>query len=426
MKILMVSNTLPEYHKIWGGAEMEAKRVGDMMKELGHDVYYFCRNSDTGAETPDNVFTTKTLEDSIYGKIPYIFDQMKFFGIQNDFIASESLNKVIDEVKPDLVHLHNFLGLSFRMVEEPLRRNIPVVSSAYDYRYVCVRETLYDEHEGLICRDSKNKDCMECLGLKKFLRARKLLLEARKRSYAQLFSKINKIVVLSKNSMEMMKDAGFDEDKLEVINLSFDFSKIKVAEQAIEPGLLLFVGWLQPRKGIWQVLQALKLINKHITTTKLVVFGEADNPAYKAKIEEEIKNSKLESQVELKGRRPNEEVKEYMQKANVVVIAEQWPNMSPLTMVEAMAYKRPVVAGDVGGISEFIEDGKTGLLVKFDDHQDYAEKILTLIRDTQLARRIGESASQAIRLKCDAKLIGGRYQALYEKVLHKISDENPI
>jgi glycosyltransferase involved in cell wall biosynthesis len=98
----------------------------------------------------------------------------------------------------------------------------------------------------------------------------------------------------------------------------------------------------------------------------------------------------------------------------VVVIPEQYENMSPLLMIEAMSMSKPVVISRAGGIPEFIEDGVSGWLANPLDPGDFADKIIRVFRDPDHAKAMGENARQRILTKCDDGSIWDKTRRMYE------------
>ena len=415
MKILMVSAFIPGYHKIWGGAEMETLRVWDMVKASGEEAFMFCMDVETDKETPPDMFTTKTMKDSFYAAVPIIYSQLYQFGILQDFISAGNFRKVLDEMKPDIVHFHNFLPLSMNLVDEAAKRKIPSLLSIYDYKYICMKETLFKDREGIQCENYNGDDCVKCLGIP-LAPLRYPMMNRRKTLFRKALEKIDRIVCLSQNSKEVMMKAGYSGEKIEVIRASIDISGIKNDNTPVEKGLVLFVGWVQPRKGINIITKAFEKVAAEIPDAKLVVFGDGEQ-AYREKIEKEVESAGIADRVDFRGKRPHEEVKDYMKRANVIVIAEQWPNMSPITMVEALAGGKAVVAGKIGGIPEFIEDGKTGFLVEYNNPDAYAEKIIRLIKDPGLTESLGKAGSKSVGAFFDRDQIREEYLKLYRSLL---------
>ena len=96
---------------------------------------------------------------------------------------------------------------------------------------------------------------------------------------------------------------------------------------------------------------------------------------------------------------PNEELAIQYQQADVFVlpaIRDQKGDTEGLgvVMIEALTFKTPVVASDVGGISDVIIDGKTGLLVPEKDPEQLAKAINRILSDNALAKRLGEAGCE--------------------------------
>ena len=287
---------------------------------------------------------------------------------------------------------------------------------------MCIRETLYREFENKPCESYGKGDCLECLGLHRFCGPRRFLLKQRQRLFEKVLPKIDAITVLSENSRQIMIKSGFDGDRIQVIPLAFDFSETEGVPYHLEEGLVLFVGWIQPRKGIHVVIDAFEKLSPKVKNARLVIFGGASDAAFERKMKEKVSESGLADRVNFMGRKPYEQVREMMQKANVLVIAEQWPNMSPLTLIEGMAYRRGIVAGAIGGIPGFIDDGHTGFLVDHDDPAEYSEAMEKLLTRQDLAREIGQAAAVSIREKVGAKISIGAYLKLYRQLVQKRKD----
>jgi glycosyltransferase involved in cell wall biosynthesis len=108
------------------------------------------------------------------------------------------------------------------------------------------------------------------------------------------------------------------------------------------------------------------------------------------------------------GRRDRAEIKRLIAEAAVVVVPEQWENMSPLLVMEAMLAGTPVVASRIGGIPEFIRDGIEGLLAAPDNPAEFAGKIVSLLRDEKAAAAFGGRAVTRARELLDPEALSDR------------------
>jgi glycosyltransferase involved in cell wall biosynthesis len=88
----------------------------------------------------------------------------------------------------------------------------------------------------------------------------------------------------------------------------------------------------------------------------------------------------------------------------------------PMSILEAMAHGLPVVAPDVGGIGEIIDDGVNGFLVAGRTPEAFAGPIRQL-RDTDLRQRIGEAAREKIHQSFSAQSMAAQYYQLYQELV---------
>lgn len=415
MKILMVSAFLPQYHNTWGGAERETCKIAGLLKAMGEEVSFFCSSPH---------IKNKPAESGVYfapenrpapALLKPLSREYSYYSLAGNPSALKSFSSLISQLKPHVIHFHNFMPLPAGLIIEAKKQGIPAVLTIYDYRYLCVKETLYNDFHNCICKDISGDSCIDCVGFKRFKTVRKALFKHRRNFFTKILNTADHITVLSNSSAEIMRNADIPDDKISIIPPSFDF---KESDESIptEQGLVLFVGWIQPRKGISVVLEAFKIVLEKVPDAKLLVFGGSDDPTYLNKIQDTVLEEPLKGRVTLMGKRPYDEVREYMKKAAAVVIAEQWPNMSPLTLIEAMAYKRPVTASNIGGIPEFIQHGESGFLSKHDDPKDFAKYLLEILQNPQKAQQMGENAGQSIRRLLNIDNISKKYHDIYIKL----------
>jgi glycosyltransferase involved in cell wall biosynthesis len=99
-----------------------------------------------------------------------------------------------------------------------------------------------------------------------------------------------------------------------------------------------------------------------------------------------------------------------------VVVYPSRAETSPLAIVEALATERPVVATDVGGVSELLDDGRNGLVVKPGDAADFARAVRRLIDSSELARRLAQAGFAEVRERNDLDHVVDAWLAFYEEL----------
>lgn len=162
------------------------------------------------------------------------------------------------------------------------------------------------------------------------------------------------------------------------------------------PGKILFVGRLIPRKGVDVLLDALAHMrdapHPHLPDPHLTVVG--DGPQRPA-LEKQAAALGLGQRVRFAGRVSDEELQRHYQTCALFVLpavvdASGDTEMLGMVLLEAMRYRKPVLASNVGGIPDIVEDGVSGLLVPQRDPAALARALACLLGDEQLARRLGD------------------------------------
>jgi glycosyltransferase involved in cell wall biosynthesis len=188
------------------------------------------------------------------------------------------------------------------------------------------------------------------------------------------------------------------------------------AEWPAEPGLILSVGRLIARKGHAYLIEAMPLLAAagH-PEARLVIVGEGHE---RPRLEALIRGRSLSQQVTLTGRVSDEVLQRYYKACQVFVlpsIVDDTGDTEMLGMVslEAMRYRKPVVATSVGGVADIVQDGATGLLVEQRDPAALAATIGRLLTDPLLADRLGEDGYQFARDHFGWPAVLGQTLALY-------------
>lgn len=173
------------------------------------------------------------------------------------------------------------------------------------------------------------------------------------------------------------------------------------ARQAIglgEQPVLLFVGRIQPLKGVDLAVEALALAENRQAV--LVIVGGpsgVEGEATLRKLRDRIDELGVVDRVRFVSPRPHHLLSTYYRAADVCLVPSRSESFG-LVALEASACGTPVIASDVGGLRNNVLDGVTGLLAPDRDPESFAKHIDTVLADPLLALRMGEAASQRARL----------------------------
>jgi glycosyltransferase involved in cell wall biosynthesis len=171
------------------------------------------------------------------------------------------------------------------------------------------------------------------------------------------------------------------------------------------------VARLDEVKGHTFLFEALSLLKAEFPTLQCLVVG--DGPL-RWRLEKEAKTRDLESLVRFLGFR--QDMDDIYRRMDVLVLPSLTEGL-PMTLLEAMAFEKPVVASSVGGIPEVVQNGRTGFLVPPKDAQMLARVLRRLILDPDLRRRMGTEGRRRVENAFSFEKEMTAYETLYGSVL---------
>lgn len=216
-----------------------------------------------------------------------------------------------------------------------------------------------------------------------------------------ILQRADRVVAVSKFLKEEVKRLGVPEEHIEVV-----YGGVAVSEdrEPFEPAgrVVTFIGGLVPQKGVDVLLEAFKAVKTEDAT--LVIVGDG------------LERGRLEAMaagnIQFLGRRKG--IKNVLEKSDVLVLPSREEGFG-LVLLEAMASGVPVVATNVGGIGEIVEDGQSGILVEKDNPKQTAEAIDRVLADGELAKTLVENGLKKAKGFTWAKM-GGEIDGLYESL----------
>lgn len=162
--------------------------------------------------------------------------------------------------------------------------------------------------------------------------------------------------------------------------------------------VVLFCGRLEPLKGADTLVDAIATLtaDPDFSDVAVLVVGEDSGDARlaggeRARLKERVRDSGLADRVRFLGAVSHDRVADYFALADVCVVPSRTESFG-LVALEAQAMGTPVVAAAVGGLTEIVVDGVTGILVRDRDPRRYAEAIATVLADPARREAMGEAA----------------------------------
>lgn len=152
---------------------------------------------------------------------------------------------------------------------------------------------------------------------------------------------------------------------------------------------LLYLGHLSPLKNIVGLVRSFYIASQSCPEAKLWLAGYITDVEYWKAVQHEIEEHKLTERVIYLGNLDTRGVIQALSNCRALVHFSHQENL-PNSILEAMALGRPVIASDVGGVGDLIEDGWNGFLVKRNDINGFAEKMAMVLKEPDLAQLMGK------------------------------------
>jgi glycosyltransferase involved in cell wall biosynthesis len=414
MHILMVSDFYPPFI---GGAERQAQLLSRQLALKGHSVSV-ATVWHTGLPAQQNedgvqVYRLKGLTT----QAPWFSTDPKrrFHPPFPDPGIVWGLRRLIAHVQPDVVHAAGWIAYS--SVAALLGKRIPLLISVRDYGYTCAIRTLLRHDQ--ICDGPAPFKCLECAsasyGVAKALAAiisvfgGRLLL-TRKMSAVHSVSSfvqetIRRDLLASRSKTLIAKGTA----RLVVIpSFLGDSSDDPVAqdylEQLPDQPFILFVGALQPHKGLGLVLASYQQLE---SPPPLVLIGS---------VWPETPRTFPPGVIVLRNV-PHSAVMVAWERCLFGVIPSVWPEPSAGVIREAMSKGKAVIATAVGGSTDMVINGETGLLILPNDAHALTEAMRQLINDVEQSERLGRAGRERARLYT-AEAVVPQFEQLYQQIVN--------
>jgi glycosyltransferase involved in cell wall biosynthesis len=320
--------------------------------------------------------------------------------------AVAKLASLIEETRPDLMHCHNiYHQMTPSIVGVAKSRGIPVVLTLHDSKPVCPVHTRM--RGGQLCSlclsgDFHNVLTYRCAG-GSMTQSAALYLEAVVQRWLGSYEKVDRFLAPSRFMQETVLPR-FSPDRVQLLYNGVDVTSISASKQ--DRGYVLYSGRLSQGKGPETLLRAHEAAE---CKWPLVIAGTGP-------LGDALK-SQFTRNVRFAGQLVGETMSTTIAEASVVVVPSDWCENCPMSVLEAMAYGKPVVATRIGGIPELVDDRVTGLLFEPGNAEQLRAQLEYLMADAPRRAKMG--AAGRIRVERDFSLEkhNAELMAVYQSLL---------
>lgn len=227
-----------------------------------------------------------------------------------------------------------------------------------------------------------------------------------------LVGRADKMTVISRYLKEFATDINPEVPVILIPN-GVDLKKFQPADSksAESAKVIISVSRLAEKNGLLDLVRAMPLVLKEQPEAKLVIVGKGP---LGRQLMELVKKTGLEKSVSMMGEVSHDELPRYLTRAGLFVRASLSEGFGT-AFLEAMGCGLAVVGTAVGGITDYLKDGQTGLLCKPNDYKDLAEKIITVLKDNDLRNKLAEAGLKMVRESYSWDNIAARFSAIYHE-----------
>jgi glycosyltransferase involved in cell wall biosynthesis len=193
-----------------------------------------------------------------------------------------------------------------------------------------------------------------------------------------------------------------------------EVTDISVSQQQDLKTKVVLIGSMESRKGQDILIKAIQsLPGEVVNNFEFFFIGQLLDKWFQTRVNVMARRLK---NVHILGEVPSGEVMRFLKEADIYVLPSR-DEALPVTLIEAMALGRTVIATRVGGVPEIIEDNVNGVLIESEDYKTLSEQLLKLNQDTELAHRLGQNAYLTYRQKLTFSRFASQMMQLMDQTL---------
>jgi D-inositol-3-phosphate glycosyltransferase len=218
----------------------------------------------------------------------------------------------------------------------------------------------------------------------------------------RVIARVDRVIAATEHERQALVELyGARRERVAVIPGGVDLERFRPVDRAAARArlglcgdVLLFVGRIDPIKGLDVLVRAVGLLRDRPDLT-LVVAGGPGDEAELERVRGLIETLGLRDKVQLRGAVPQEELPDYYSAASVCVVPSHYESFG-LAAIEALACGTPVVASHVGGLPTVVRDGENGLLVRWRWPEAFAAAIARVLDDPSFAASLAGRARESV------------------------------
>jgi glycosyltransferase involved in cell wall biosynthesis len=444
LRILLAVHHFPSAFR--GGAEWRAYRTARWLRSHGHDVQVIAIEAVDEGQEPG-----VRAEDTVYNEVPV--RRLRFnldlaadplqWSYDNPWVE-QAVADLLAEKRSDLLHLISGYLMGAGTIRAAREAGLPAVVTLTDYWFICPRVTLLRSN-GQVCADATPLDCVRCLaeekrryrwparlipGLMDHLWSLPLAgklggsvnlaaIERRRRVLTEALGQLDLAICPSEFLRQVYIRAGVPAERLIYSRQGLALSGDVLPKMPSDELCIGYTGQLAEHKGVHLLIEAFKQLDTRIRPVTLMIYGDPLRfPRYVRRLRRLADNHPC---IRFVGTYSYSDLGRMLSKLDVVVVPSIWYENSPNTILEAFAYRTPVVTSDLGGMSELVDHRRSGLLFAPGDVADLKEQLQRLVDEPELAGRLSDGVPPVRTLDQELEELVSLYKRVTQPTTKRVA-----
>jgi len=395
-----------------GGGTILPKTIAKKLASDGFEVRVFYADSDNTADPSGKTVVTKSNDDgvvlySVKNRLIGFTATDQPLDEINDAGVVSAFNEILEEYEPDIVHFHNFVGLSFELANVAAQTNAMIFYTPHNYH-------LMDPNLYMINKELKRWDGTDIFKNTNIPEGdlTELFRERRQVAKKLLRESVDFTLAVSNRQKDLLEDFVGYGAKISVVNqVSENVSREvprRKSKRSPEPLRIGYVGSVMPHKGVHLLPVAAEIFDSG--QLEIHIFGESSGQ-YRTFVNQLSNKSKVifHGKYDILP-----DIENYV---DIVALPSLWEDCAPLVVAEIISRGVPCLVPDIGGFTDFIIDGYNGLVFGAGSAHSLALQIDKLVTDDSLLSELRANCF----LPYDFDYFVGHVATLYQKAFYGIS-----
>ena len=420
MRILFVSNFYPPYAR--GGYELWCSEVAEELTRRGNHVCVLTSESSSGPEIvkENNVDIYRVLnlevENGLLNTLIRLLSAYK--RIEQDNL--DQTRAAVEKFSPDIVMVWGMWNIS-RSVPALLEQMLPGRVAYYICDYWLTLPNAYIQR----LREPAQRQWLN--GAKKLL-GKVFLSSLEKEPVVDL--ELNHPICVSNAVKELLISSDIPVQHSKVVYGGTQIEQFslrdssKVGRKLQGELKLLYIGRLEPEKGVHTAIQAVSAVHQMLmddldqSTVTLDVIG-LGNSSYSEYLELIVQEHNIENKVTFLKSVKRSEIPEIMMRYDALIFPSEWPEPFARTVLEAMAAELLVIGTTAGGTGELLINMETGLTFSVGDSGELANQIIRVLNAPELRLRLAGSGSERVKEYFTFESMVDQFQKIFREIMEQ-------